>query len=140
MLDTLRRIIQDINAARDLNEALSVIVADVKAALHTDVCSVYMTDHLRSEYVLMATDGLRPGAVGKVRLKLGQGLIGLAASRAEPINVENAPAHPAFRYVPATGEAPFHGLSRPGRRASGCAFQADHARAKCAPQAHTALA
>ena len=96
MLDTLRRIIQDINAARDLNEALSVIVADVKAALHTDVCSVYMTDHLRSEYVLMATDGLRPGAVGKVRLKVGQGLIGLAASRAEPINVENAPAHPMY--------------------------------------------
>jgi len=110
MLDILRRIIQDINAARDLNESLSVIVADVKAALHTDVCSVYMTDHLRGEYVLMATDGLRPGAVGKVRLKLGQGLIGLAASRAEPINVEDAPAHPAFRYVPATGEAPFHGF------------------------------
>jgi len=110
MLDILRRIIQDINATRTLNEALSVIVIEVKAALHTDVCSVYMTDPVRGEHVLMATDGLRPGAVGKVRLKLGQGLIGLAASRAEPVNVDNAPAHPAFRYIPATGEAPFHGF------------------------------
>ena len=110
MLDILRRIIQDINAARDLHEALSLIVAEVKTAIHTDVCSVYMTDEVRGEYVLMATDGLRPGAVGKVRLKLGQGLTGLAASRAEPINVENAPAHPAFRYIAATGEAPFHGF------------------------------
>lgn len=110
MLDTLRRIVQDINATRNLGEALTLIVAEVKAAIHTDVCSVYMTDYNRREHVLMATDGLRPGAVGKVRLKFGQGLTGLAASRAEPINVENAPAHPAFRYIAATGEAPFHGF------------------------------
>ena len=110
MLDILRRIVQDINATRDLGEALNLIVAEVKAAIHTDVCSVYMTDYNRGEHVLMATDGLRPGAVGKVRLKFGRGLTGLAASRAEPINVENAPAHPAFRYIAATGEAPFHGF------------------------------
>jgi phosphotransferase system enzyme I (PtsP) len=110
MLDILRRIIQDINAAHDLHEALSLIVTEVKAAIHTDVCSVYMTDPVRGEHVLMATDGLRPDAVGKVRLKLGQGLTGLVASRAEPVNVEDAPAHPAFRYIAATGEAPFHGF------------------------------
>ncbi len=110
MLDILRRIIQDINAAQNLHEALSVIVIEVKAALHTDVCSVYMTDPVRGEHVLMASDGLRPGAVGKVRLKLGQGLTGLVASRAEPVNVNDAPAHPAFLYVPATGEAPYHGF------------------------------
>jgi phosphotransferase system enzyme I (PtsP) len=110
MLDTLRRIVQDINATRDLSEALNLVVAEVKAAIHTDVCSVYMTDYNRREHVLMATDGLRPGAVGKVRLKFGQGLTGLAASRADPINVENAPAHPAFRYIAAAGEAPFHGF------------------------------
>ncbi|MGB5062386.1 MAG: phosphoenolpyruvate-protein phosphotransferase PtsP, partial [Candidatus Competibacter sp.] len=84
MLDILRRIVQDINATRDLSEALNLIVVEVKAAIHTDVCSVYMTDYTRGEHVLVATDGLRPGAVGKVRLKLGQGLTGLAATRAEP--------------------------------------------------------
>ncbi|MBE2294460.1 MAG: phosphoenolpyruvate--protein phosphotransferase [Phycisphaerales bacterium] len=110
MLEILRRIVQDINATRDLSEALNLIVVEVKAALHTDVCSVYMNDYARGEHVLMATDGLRSGAVGKVRLKFGQGLTGLAASRAEPVNVEDAPAHPAFRYVAVTGEAPFHGF------------------------------
>ena len=110
MLDQLRRIVQDINATRDLNEALNLIVAEVKNAIHTDVCSVYMTDYIRGEHVLMATDGLRPSAVGKVRLKLGQGLTGLAASRVELVNVEDAQAHPAFRYIAATGEAPFHGF------------------------------
>ncbi|MBK7543936.1 MAG: phosphoenolpyruvate--protein phosphotransferase [Candidatus Competibacteraceae bacterium] len=110
MLDTLRRIVQDINATRDLSEALNLTVTQVKAAIHTDVCSVYISDHARREHVLMATDGLRPSAIGKVRLKFEQGLTGLAASRAEPVNIENAPAHPAFRYIAATGEAPFHGF------------------------------
>ncbi len=110
MLDTLRRIVESINVARDLNEALHLIVTEVKAALHTDVCSVYMIDSARGDHVLMATDGLRSGAVGAVRLKIGQGLIGLVASRAEPVNVDDAPAHPAFRYIAATGEAPFHGF------------------------------
>lgn len=64
-----------------------------------------MTDPVRGEHVLMATDGLRSGAVGTVRLKIGQGLIGLAANRAEPVIVDDAPAHPAFRYIAATGEA-----------------------------------
>ncbi|MBK8182321.1 MAG: phosphoenolpyruvate--protein phosphotransferase [Candidatus Competibacteraceae bacterium] len=109
MLDILRRIVQDINSARDPSEACNLIVSEVKAAIHTDVCSVYLSDYIRGELVLMATDGLRPSAVGKVRLKFGQGLTGLAALRAEPINVEDAPAHPAFRYVAATGESPFHG-------------------------------
>jgi phosphotransferase system enzyme I (PtsP) len=62
MLDQLRRIVQDINATRDLNEALNLIVAEVKNAIHTDVCSVYMTDYIRGEHVLMATDGSAPQA------------------------------------------------------------------------------
>jgi phosphotransferase system enzyme I (PtsP) len=110
MLDSLRRIVQEVNSARGLDEALSLIIERVKSAMHADVCSVYMTDYTRKEHVLMATDGLRPGAVGKVRLQFSQGLTGLVASRAEPVNVENAFAHPAFCFIPATGETPFHGF------------------------------
>jgi phosphotransferase system enzyme I (PtsP) len=110
MLDSLRRIVQDVNAAHDLDEALTVIVARVKSAMSADVCSVYMTDYARGEHVLMATDGLCPDVVGKARLKLGEGLTGLAASRAEPLNVENAPAHPNFRQIPAIDESSYHGF------------------------------
>lgn len=110
MLDSLRRIVQEVNGARDLHEALTLIVERVKTTIRADVCSVYLTDYERGEHVLMATDGLRPGAVGKVRLKLGQGLIGLVAGRAEPINLKNAPNHPKFCFIAATGESPFHGF------------------------------
>ncbi len=110
MLDSLRRIVHDVNAAHNLDEALTLIVERVKSVMRADVCSVYLADPERGDYVLMETDGLRPGAVGRVRLQPGQGLIGLAASRSESVNVDNAPSHPNFQFVPATGEAPYHGF------------------------------
>lgn len=110
MLDSLRRIVQEVNSAPDLDEALKLIVEGVKSVTQADVCSVYLADSNAGEHVLMATQGLRRGAVGRVRLSADTGLIGLVASRAEPVNVENAPDHPNFQFVAATGEAPFHGF------------------------------
>jgi phosphotransferase system enzyme I (PtsP) len=40
MLDDLRRIVDEVSAARDLDEALALIVERVKAFMHADVCSV----------------------------------------------------------------------------------------------------
>ncbi len=110
MLDSLQRIVQEVSSAHDLDEALALIVERVKASMNADVCSVYLSDEARREYVLMATDGLRPGAVGRVRIPFGKGVVGLCASRAEPVNLENAPDHPAFIFIASTGEAPFHGF------------------------------
>ena len=42
--DTLRRIVQEVSAARDLNHALETIVRRVKGSIRADVCSVYLTD------------------------------------------------------------------------------------------------
>lgn len=110
MLHSLRRIVHEVNAAHNLDEALTLIVERVKAAMHADVCSVYLTDPETGDHVLMETDGLRPSAVGRVRLQPHRGLVGLVASRAEPINLDNAPSHPSFQFVATTGEAPFHGF------------------------------
>src|SRR5690554_1258227 len=108
MLDTLRRIVQEVNAARDLEQALTIIVTRVKQAMAADVCSVYLTDPTDQSQILMATDGLNPKSVGKVRLAPGQGLVTLAAERAEPVNLDNAPDHKRFRYFPETGEDRYH--------------------------------
>jgi len=104
MLALLQRIIQEVNEARDIEQAVEVIVSRVSGAISVDVCSVYMVDPDGRQLVLMATEGLNPEAVGKVRLDLTEGLVGLVASRAEPVNVENAPEHPRFKYIPETGE------------------------------------
>ncbi|MFE8072871.1 phosphoenolpyruvate--protein phosphotransferase [Marinobacteraceae bacterium S3BR75-40.1] len=104
MLNTLRSIVQEVNAAKDLNEALQIIVTRVQEAMKTEVCSVYLHDPDTNRYILMATEGLYKSAVGKVSLAHSEGLIGLVGSREEPINLEDATAHPRYRYFPETGE------------------------------------
>jgi phosphotransferase system enzyme I (PtsP) len=108
LLDTLRRTIQEVNRAPDLQRALAVIVSRVKQAMLVDVCSVYLVDAEHRQYVLMATEGYKPEAVGLVRLNFGQGLVGEVARREEPLNLENAADHPAYVLSPETGEEGFH--------------------------------
>lgn len=108
MLDKLRRIVQEVNASASLDEALAIIVRRVKAAMAVDVCSVYLTDSVTGQYVLMATDGLNPEAVGRVRLAAHEGLVGLVGERQEPVNLPQAADHPRYRYFPETGEERYH--------------------------------
>ncbi|MDQ2076543.1 phosphoenolpyruvate--protein phosphotransferase [Marinimicrobium sp. ABcell2] len=103
MLNSLRNIVQEVNAARDLTTALAIIVSRVKTAMLTEVCSVYLRGP-KGDYVLMATDGLNPDAVGKVRLSADEGLVGRVVTREEPINLEQAETHPSYQYFPETGE------------------------------------
>lgn len=104
MLGPLSRIIQEVSAIQDLNQALNVIVQRVKQAVHVEVCSVYLRDPDSQDLVLMASDGLNPEAVGHVRLGPQQGLVSYVAEREEPMNIRSAHNHPRYVYFPETGE------------------------------------
>lgn len=104
MLEVLRRVIQEVNGARNLNAALATMVRRIRKAMRTDVCSFYLYDEALESLVLMETIGLRTQAVGRVILPLGEGLVGLVAQRSEPLNLEDAQSHPRFRYFESTGE------------------------------------
>ncbi len=104
MLETLRRIVQEVDSAPSFQAALEVLVSSVREATHTEVCSVYLLDDRTERLVLMATEGLNLSAIGVVSLALDEGLVGLCASREEPINLQDAPSHPRYRYFPETGE------------------------------------
>lgn len=108
MIEQLRRIVQEVNAARDLQNALDIIVRRVRKALDTQVCSVFLLDTDLNSHVLMASEGLKKEAVGHVSLEVGEGLVGLVAKHAEPINLEDASLHPSFHYLKETGEEEFH--------------------------------
>ena len=110
MLAKLQQIVQRVNAAANLHEALEIVVHGVRAAMNTDVCSVYVRDPAAPQYVLMATEGLNPGSVGKIRLAAGEGIVGLVAARQEPVNLANAAEHPSYRYFPESGEQRFSGF------------------------------
>ena len=108
MLELLRRIVEEVNNAPNLDQALTVIVQRVKQAMAADVCSVYLTDEVQQQHVLMATDGLNPESVGNIRLAFDEGLVSLVASRAETVNLGNAPEHPRYYYFAESGEEKFN--------------------------------
>ena len=108
MLERLRSIVQKVNAARDLQSALDIIVHKVRLALDAQVCSVFLLDKDINAHVLMASDGLKKESVGHVSLEAGEGLVGLVAKHAEPINLQDASLHPSFHYLKDTGEENYH--------------------------------
>jgi len=61
-------------------------------------------------YVLMSTDGLNKRAIGQVSLGETEGIVGLAGSREEPINLQDAHMHPEFHYLPGIGEDEFKSM------------------------------
>ncbi|HEY5644675.1 MAG TPA: phosphoenolpyruvate-utilizing N-terminal domain-containing protein, partial [Pseudomonadales bacterium] len=108
MLNILRSIVQDVAGAGSFREQLDLLVHDVRVALGTEVCSIYLINGGLDELLLAANEGFKPEAVGNVVLSLDQGLVGLVAQRAEPINLNNASMHPRFHLIPEIGEEAFH--------------------------------
>ncbi|MGL9736149.1 MAG: hypothetical protein ACR5LF_12755 [Symbiopectobacterium sp.] len=59
MLTRLREIVEKVAAASRLNDALDLLVNETCQAMDTEVCSIYLADHDRQCYYLMATRGLK---------------------------------------------------------------------------------
>jgi phosphotransferase system enzyme I (PtsP) len=108
MLKTLLRIIQEVSAAPDLTTALRIVVQRTKKAMQTDAVSIFLVDDEHAENILMATEGLNQALVGKIKLKFNQGLVGLVAQREQLLNLDDAPTHPNFLYLPEIGEEKYH--------------------------------
>lgn len=108
MLEVLRKIVQEVSTAPDLDSVLDLIVRRIQRAMRTQVCSVYLYDDDAERYSLMATQGLNPDAVGRVSLSSSEGIVSMVGQRAEPINLEDASVHPRYTYLKDTGEEQFH--------------------------------
>ncbi len=63
-------------------ETLSQLVQLIQSSLKTDVCSVYLVEPNRANLMLAATVGLRTDSVGRVRMPIKEGLVGLVVAEA----------------------------------------------------------
>ena len=88
-------------------ETLNNVVALIARRFGTDVCSAYLLEPDRTHLVLAATVGLRPEAVGNLRMSVHEGLTGLVAEQVRPVAVEQVTKHPRFKYFPEAGEDPY---------------------------------
>lgn len=100
MLTELRHILEEVSAKEHFDEALNIVAKRIVSTLSTAACSIFLIDAQRQEYVLVATEGLNPKAVGQVRLPTHQGIVGLVSEREEPINISDATQHPRFHREP----------------------------------------
>ena len=91
----------------DIEQFLQETVRMVARHLAADVCSIYLYEPETGELVLTATKGLNPAAVGKVRMKLGEGLVGASLEQFAPVCVGDACASPNFKYFPEADEDRF---------------------------------
>ncbi|EOS95997.1 phosphoenolpyruvate--protein phosphotransferase [Erwinia tracheiphila] len=107
MLTQLREIVEKVAGAPRLNEALDILVNEICLAMETEVCSVYLADHDRRCYYLMATRGLKKPRGRTIALAFDEGIVGLVGRLAEPINLADAQSHPSFKYVPSVKEERF---------------------------------
>ncbi len=97
--------------------SLPELVRLVAGELVSEVCSVYAMQH-GDMLVMTATHGLLAEAVGRTRLRVGEGIVGLVAATGQALNLPDAQNHPAFAYRAETGEEPFASmLAVPVRRA-----------------------
>ena len=103
----LRRLREVMAEPVSAQERLDKIVVLIAANMVAEVCSVYVL-RVDGTLELYATEGLKKEAVHQTVLRPDEGLVGLVASEANPINLSEAQNHPAFAYRPETGEEIYH--------------------------------
>jgi phosphotransferase system enzyme I (PtsP) len=103
----LRRLREVMAEPVSAQERLDKVVVLIAANMVAEVCSVYVL-RVDGTLELYATEGLKREAVHETVLKADEGLVGLVASEANPINLSEAQAHPAFSFRPETGEEIYH--------------------------------
>lgn len=105
------RTLEDISGlilhSHDLQETLDNIVHLVAKRMNTDVCSIYLLEDDGETLILQASKGLSRNSVGKITMKVSEGLTGLVVEQRGVINIENAPSHPRYKYFKESREEQF---------------------------------
>jgi len=99
---TLQEISMLASSDYNLDEVLKTVAEKTARRLGVDICSIYLWDgeHL----VLRATHGLSQDAVGKARLKIGEGITGSAVKEKTPLLIKDISKDERYRYFPETKE------------------------------------
>ncbi len=101
--DLLNLVAQRTDITGFLNQATRL----VSKHLNADVCSIYLYDEHRDYLVLRATLGLNPLAVGRIRMRPGEGLVGACFQEMTVVREPNADRNPRFKLFKEADEQGF---------------------------------
>ena len=98
-LDLLHQITHIISCATDLPELLKSICKMVAGVLGSDSCLIYLYEEKENSLVLSGAQNAHAGALGKVKMKLGEGITGWVAAHKRPVAIsEKSYEDPRFKF------------------------------------------
>ena len=100
----MNQLARDIQSEPDFTKAANMAVTRMSMIFGVDHCSMFVLDPKTNSLHLIAHDGTAQHLVRKLVLEEGEGIIGHVVKRAEPVNVEDATKHPAFKEVSSIDE------------------------------------
>ncbi len=106
-LAALREIAQALSTAWDLDTTLDLIARKTTEVMHVDSCTIYLLDPDGQSLRLRATTGLARRALGRVTLRVGEGMTGYAVAHNRPVHASNAQDDPHFKRLRGTDEMAF---------------------------------
>ena len=109
-LSFLVRLAQAAASTQRPDELLELIIREATSAMDTDVCSLYLVSTRGRELLLTATNGLNERMVGKVVMRVGEGITGWVAETRKPAVVADVSKEPHWKWVPGLDEDRFHSM------------------------------
>ena len=108
-LNFLVRLAQAAASTQRPDELLELIIRETTSAIGADVCSLYLLTG--RELLLTATNGLNENMVGKVTMRVGEGITGWVADSKRPAVVPDVSKEPHWKWVPGLDEDRFHSMA-----------------------------
>ena len=88
-LRILHEVAQDISSNLDLHELLAKIVDMVMNTISADSCLIYLYDRANDELILTASSNGDHKMLGRVKLRIGEGVTGWVAQEKKPLALES---------------------------------------------------
>lgn len=92
---SLEEISMLVSSDYELPQTLQQLTEKVAGQLKVSVCSIYLREG--DELVLSATRGFDPSFIGKIRIKIGEGITGTVAKTGEHISINRASQDPRYK-------------------------------------------
>lgn len=100
-VELLHRILRAASSAPGLQELLDFVSRLAVEATETDFSTLYLLDREKGELVLSAASDSVPGAVGRIKMHVSEGITGWVAREGEPVALDKeAYNDPRFKYFP----------------------------------------
>ena len=99
-LSFLHEVAQLASSTRDWDEMLRIVIDRTTSAMHAEVASLYLMERAEGILRLAATNGLDRRGIGRVTLRVGEGVTGWVARARVPLAVRDVRNEPRWKRIP----------------------------------------